>query len=112
MTASKEYLLGSFEELVLRAIIKCGVNSYGNPIRKELEESTGRTVTVGALYATLDRLKEKGLVSYRLAEGSDERGGRPKRYYSLENAGRKALIDAENARLKLVPDLKSAFAYT
>jgi PadR family transcriptional regulator, regulatory protein PadR len=106
----KELTLGSFEELVLRAIIKCRNNAYGNPIRKKLEEATGRTVTVGALYATLDRLKEKGFISYRVAEGGEEREGRPKRYYTVENAGRQALIEAEHARHSLVPNLKAALA--
>lgn len=107
---NRENYLGSFEELVLRAIIRCGKNSYGNPIRKKLEESTERPVSVGALYTTLDRLKEKGYISYQLAEGGEEREGRPKRYYSVENAGRQALIDAESVRFKLVPDIEAAFA--
>lgn len=110
MNVKRDFTLGSFEELVLRAILKCGANAYGNPIRKNLEESTGRTVTVGALYATLDRLKDKGLISYRVAEGGEEREGRPKRYYTLENTGRQALIDAENIRTSLIPNLKKALA--
>ena len=110
MERKKEFTLGSFEELVLRAIIKCRNNAYGNPIRKQLEEATGRTVTVGALYATLDRLKEKGFINYRVAEGGEEREGRPKRYYSIDNAGRQALMEAEKVRTSLVPNLKTALA--
>lgn len=107
---TRDNILGSFEELVLRAIVKCGTNAYGSPIRKQLKEATGRDVSVGALYATLDRLKEKGLVSYTLAEGGEEREGRPKRYYSVENAGRQSLMDAENARLSLISNLSEALA--
>jgi PadR family transcriptional regulator, regulatory protein PadR len=110
MNVKRDFTLGSFEELVLRAIIKCRNNAYGNPIRKQLEEATERTVTVGALYATLDRLKEKGFISYRVAEGGEEREGRPKRYYTVENAGRQALLEAENVRKSLVPNLKTALA--
>jgi len=105
-----EYNLGMFEELVLLAIIRCGTNAYGNPIRKQLEESTSKSVSVGALYATLDRLKEKGYISYQVTEGGEERDGRPKRVYSVENAGRQALLNAENSRTQLVPDLKAALA--
>ena len=102
--------LGEFEQLVLLAILNLGPAAHAIEIRARIESAALRRVSRGALYATLDRLKEKGFISYRVAEGGEEREGRPKRYYSIENAGRQALIEAEHARHSLVPNLKSALA--
>lgn len=107
MTKAKDYI-GEFEELVLLAIIKLGKNAYGVPIREALEEATGRTISVGALYATLNRLEEKGFVSARTGEGTPERGGRAKRYFKVEAAGQHVLREAEAARRSLVPKLRLA----
>lgn len=107
MTKSRDYI-GEFEEMVLLAIFSLKDNAYGVPIREALEEATGRTVSVGALYATLNRLEEKGLISSNPGEATPERGGRAKRYFTVEGRGLAALSEVEAARRRLVPKLKFA----
>jgi PadR family transcriptional regulator, regulatory protein PadR len=87
--------LGAFEQLVLLALLRLGPDAYGMTVRREIEARTGRAVALGAVYATLDRLERKGLVSS--TDGSDpppERGGRARRYFRVESAGRGALDEA------------------
>jgi len=107
MKEQKPYI-GEFEELVLLAILKLAENAYGVPVREALEEATGRTVSVGALYATLNRLEEKGLVSAKTGDATPERGGRAKRYFTVEGSGVLALREAEAARRSLMPKLNFA----
>lgn len=107
MTKSNDYI-GEFEELVLLAILKLSDNAYGVPIREVLEEATSRTISVGALYATLNRLEEKGLVSTKVGDATPERGGRAKRYFRVEGSGMRALREAEAARRNLIPKPKFA----
>jgi PadR family transcriptional regulator PadR len=73
-------LLGEFEQVVLLAILRLDDDAYGVTIRSEIATCTGREPAPGALYTTLDRLEEKGLVRSRMGEPTPERGGRPKRY--------------------------------
>ena len=94
---SKQFL-GEFEELVLMAVLKLAQNAYGIPIADAIEEATGKRVSTGALYVALGRLEEKGFLSSYLGEATAERGGRAKRYYRIENAGRQALIDSTEVR--------------
>ena len=96
----KPTYIAEFEELVLLAILKLGSNAYGVAIQDALEDA-GRNVTVGALYTTLSRLEDKGLVSSWLAEPSTERGGRAKKYFKVLGAGSRALRTSELARQKL-----------
>ena len=88
--AKGEYL-GEFEQLVLLAVLRLDENAYGVPIRQEIENCTGRTAAIGAVYATLDRLEQKGLVASRLADATAERGGRAKRYFHVNAEGKAAL---------------------
>jgi PadR family transcriptional regulator PadR len=83
--------LGDFEHIVLLALLRLGPDAYGTNIRRELEERTGRTVSVGALYTTLGRLERKGFISSSLGDPTPERGGRAKRFFTLERSGRQAL---------------------
>ena len=83
--------LGQFEELVLRALLRLRENAYGVPIRREIAVRTGRDVSVGALYTTLDRLERKGYVSSHRGDPTPERGGRAKRYFKIEAPGIRAL---------------------
>src|SRR5690349_13649977 len=76
--------LGEFEEIVLLAVRHLGSNAYGVPIRQAVEEARGRTTSIGAVYTTLERLEQKGMVSSALGEATPQRGGRAKRYYHLE----------------------------
>jgi PadR family transcriptional regulator PadR len=79
--------LGDFELLVLLAILRAEGDAYGSSILKELQERSGRTVSRGALYVTLDRLEWKGYVSSRAGEATPSRGGRPRRYYTVRPTG-------------------------
>ncbi|MGA7412650.1 MAG: helix-turn-helix transcriptional regulator [Bryobacteraceae bacterium] len=90
--------LGEFEQIVLLALLRLGDNAYGVPIRQEIEDRTGRPVSVGALYSTLDRLEGKGLVSSFFSDPRPERGGRSRRYFRAEAPGIAAL---ERARQML-----------
>jgi len=85
-----EYL-GELEHIVLLAIARLGEASYGVPIRGEIEKGAQRRVSVGALYATLDRLEAKGYLESWFSEATPQRGGRSKRYFRLLPAGVQAL---------------------
>jgi DNA-binding PadR family transcriptional regulator len=84
---AKGALLGEFEHLVLLAVLRLGGDAYGMRVRREIADRTGRDVTIGAVYATLDRLAAKGLVTSELADPTPERGGRAKRLFRLTGAG-------------------------
>lgn len=86
--------LGEFEQHVMAALLRLRGNAYGVTIRREIADRTGRDVSVGAVYATLDRLEQKGFVSSRLGEATPERGGRAKRYFEIEAPGMKALNES------------------
>jgi len=83
--------LGEFEQITLLAVVRLEEEAYGGTIRREIARRTGRTPSIGAIYATLDRLTAKGYL--KAAEGPPEpgRGGRPRRFYSLRPAGSRAL---------------------
>ena len=83
--------LGEFEQLILLALVRQREHAYGMTIRQEIQQCTNRDVSIGAVYATLDRLEGKGFVSSRNGEATPERGGRAKRYFKLEAPGAKAL---------------------
>jgi len=83
--------LGEFEQLVLFALARLGDAAYGVSIRRDIETETGRRISSGAVYTTLDRLRARGLIASRWGEPTAERGGRRKRLYRLEPEGRRAL---------------------
>ncbi len=76
---SKGRYLGTFEEIVLLAVMQVGEGAYGMTIRRDIEDRSGRSVSIGAVYATLDRLQTKGYISSRLADPSSVRRGRARR---------------------------------
>jgi PadR family transcriptional regulator, regulatory protein PadR len=79
--------LGELEHIVLLAVLRLGDEAYGVPIRSDIEQRTGRSLTVGALYRTLDRLEDKGYLQSWLGDPTPERGGRSKRYFRLRPLG-------------------------
>lgn len=89
--------LGEFEQIVMLAVLRLGDGAYGVPIRTDIERRTGRRVTVGALYATLDRLEAKGLLHSWFADPTPQRGGRSKRYFKLMPQGVRALAESKSA---------------
>lgn len=88
--------LGEFEQVVLLALARLGKGAYGVPIRREIEERSGRQVSVGALYSTLDRLENKGYVHSWFGEATAQRGGRSKRHFELLPSGSAALARSKN----------------
>jgi DNA-binding PadR family transcriptional regulator len=86
--------LGDFEQLVLLAPVRLGERAYGIAIHGEIVERAGRDVSVAAVYKTLDRLEDKGLAASSLGEPTAERGGRRKKFFRLQPAGRRALRHA------------------
>ena len=95
---SRNQFLGEFEHLVLLAVARCGDEAYGMVIRKELEARSGATVSIGSVYAALDRMERNGYVGSRVGEPTPTRGGRAKRYYHLRTPAVGALRRAR-ARL-------------
>jgi PadR family transcriptional regulator, regulatory protein PadR len=87
--------IGQFEQLVLTAILALRDDAYGVTIHAKAEElAEPKAISLGAVYVTLDRLEDKGLVSSRLSDPTPERGGRAKRCYRLEALGERALREA------------------
>jgi PadR family transcriptional regulator PadR len=103
---SKEPNLGEFEQIALLAILRLKNEAYGVSIRGEIAERTGREPTRGALYTTLDRLEEKGLVKSRMGDPTPIRGGRAKRYYVVSGAGMKAIAQAQGAYRQMLEGLE------
>lgn len=99
-------LLGSLEYIVLLALVRLGPDAYGMTVRREIETRTGRDLSIGAVYATLDRLVAKGLVSSSIGEPTSVRGGRAKRHFRLEAAGERALKASEDAIRRMSAGLK------
>ncbi len=79
--------LGEFELMIILAVIRLGEEAYGVPISRELERCRGKGVAVGSVYAALDRLEFKGLISSTLGDPTPERGGKAKRYFRVTGNG-------------------------
>ena len=97
--------LGPFEQAILLALVRprteLGKQGYGRAILKEVQHRLQREVAAGAVYATLDRLEDKGLITSRLAVGTAVRGGRPRRHYAIQPAGVRALHAAKTMTARL-----------
>ena len=89
-------LLGTFEQIVLLAVLGLAEGAYGRAVLHAAQSGSGsgRSISAGAIYATLDRLEVKGLLTSRVEEGAPARGGRVRRFYRLTAAGASALSDA------------------
>ena len=105
--------LGEFELMVLLAVIRLGEDAYGVPISREIEQRSGREAALGSVYATLERLAEKGLVLSRLGERTPERGGRAKRFFRVTAQGVREVREAQRALTALwhrLPQLEGGAA--
>jgi PadR family transcriptional regulator PadR len=98
--------LGEFEQMVLLAILRLGDQAYGVTIRAELVKHTRRSPSPGALYTTLDRLEQKGLLSSRMGDPTPQRGGRAKRYFLVTRTGVAAVKRAQDAYRRLLDGLE------
>ena len=94
----RDGLLGAFEELVLLAVARENGRAYGMTVRREILERTGRDVTIGAVYATLDRLETKGWLASSHGRGDEARSGRARRFYRIRPDGVAALEGAREVR--------------
>jgi DNA-binding PadR family transcriptional regulator len=79
--------LGEFEHIVLLEVLRLDKQAYGVTVRREIEVRTKREVSIGAIYATLDRLEAKGYVQSRSGDPTPERGGRCKRFFRVTAQG-------------------------
>ncbi len=89
---SKGRFLGEFEQVVLLAVARLNSDGYGMSIRREIESRTRRGVSIGAIYATLERLERKGFLSSREGVSTPVRGGRSRRHFALRPEGGEALL--------------------
>ena len=90
-------MLGEFEYLLITAAVRLGDNSYGAAIRQEIEDTTGRRCSLGALYTTLDRLETMGFLRTWTGEDTPQRGGRAKRMVEVSTQGKQAAREFYNA---------------
>jgi DNA-binding PadR family transcriptional regulator len=97
---SRAYL-GDLEEIVLLAVARCEPDAYGMRIRQEIEDQTGRSVAIGAVYAVLERLEDKHLVARADPPAAPNRDGRARRYFAVTAAGTSALENTAAVRDRL-----------
>ena len=102
--------LGEFEELVLLTIARLYDDAYSVAVMDELGQRLERTMSLGAIHRTMQRLEEKGLVTSQFGEATTERGGRRKRLYTVTATGEKSLQEVRRIRNELWADIpKEAF---
>lgn len=97
----KKITLGAFEEMVLLTVGVLQDNAYGVTIKTELETNLKKTISLGALYAALQRLEEKKWVDSRIGGITEERGGRRKQYFDITKDGIMALNEVRAMRNEL-----------
>jgi PadR family transcriptional regulator PadR len=90
--------LGEFEELLLLTLLALTVEPYAVPVQQYLERSAKRRISLGAVYAGLDRLEVKGLVRSAMSEATPERGGKRKRLYNVTATGRRTAEEMRRVR--------------
>ncbi len=83
--------LGEFEHLVLLALLRLGDEAYGVTVRREIASRARRDVSIGAVYATLDRMEKKGYVRSQMGDPTPERGGKRKRFFRITGSGAAAV---------------------
>jgi PadR family transcriptional regulator PadR len=105
--------LGNFELMVLLAVLRVGDDAYGVPVSRELEAQSRQEVAVASVYAALQRLEEKGLVTSYVGEPTPERGGRAKRYFKVTAQGLREIRTTQRTLTRLwrgVPQLEGGSA--
>jgi DNA-binding PadR family transcriptional regulator len=101
--------LGEFELMLLLAVLHLGEEAYGVPISSELERNRGRSVSVGSVYAALERLEGKGLIVSDLGDPTPERGGKAKRYFRITKEGLRQVHETRRVLTRMwqvLPELK------
>jgi PadR family transcriptional regulator PadR len=101
----KKVVLGAFEEIVLLTVGALHDNAYGVTIKAELEKQLKKSISIGALYAALQRLEEKSWVNTRVGGITEKQGGRRKQYYDITKEGVLALDNVRSMRNELFDKL-------
>jgi DNA-binding PadR family transcriptional regulator len=104
--------LGEFEHLVLLALLRLQDRAYGVTVRREIQARTNREVSIGAVYATLDRLQTKGYVKSFRGEPTAERGGRSKRFFCVTAHGVTAVNRTQQALQRMSEGLELVRSYS
>ncbi len=110
----KTYPLGEFEEIVLLTVGVLYDEAYGVSIKDAIEERAHRKVSVGALQSALKRMEKKGYLKSRNGEANAQRGGKPKRFYTITAFGKRALQQSKEIRTELweaIPQIALDFTY-
>jgi len=102
--------IGEFEQVVLLAILRLGDEAYAVAVQDEIQRCTGRDLSRGSIYITLDRLETKGYLKSAFGDPTPERGGRAKRYYTLRPRAVEALRESRRALVSLWKGLESTLA--
>jgi PadR family transcriptional regulator len=97
----KNYQLGEFEEIVILTVGILNNEAYSVAIKDEIESRLSRTVSMGALHTALKRLEDKGYLKSFAGEATEERAGRPRRYFEITALGKKAMQHAKATRDQL-----------
>jgi DNA-binding PadR family transcriptional regulator len=92
---------GDLEQMVMLSVLQCGETAYALDVLRDLEARAGRRMTRGTLYKTLDRLEAKGLVTWELEDAGPERGGPPRRRFTVTRAGVRQLRTSRDALFRL-----------
>ena len=104
--------LGEFEHIVVLALLRLEERAYGVTVRREIEFRTQREVSIGAVYATLDRLETKGYVKSRHGDPTPERGGRSKRFFRVTAKGVAAVNRTQRDLQSMAKGLDLIRSYT
>jgi PadR family transcriptional regulator, regulatory protein PadR len=105
--SGRDYL-GEFEHIVLLALLRLDKQAYGVTVRREIQSRVKREVSIGAVYATLDRLEAKGYVNSYYGDPTPERGGRSKRFFRVTAEGMAAVSRTHRAIEKMTEGLALA----
>jgi len=97
----KKYQLGEFEEIVILTIAVLHKEAYGVAIKKEIQSRLSRNVSMGAMHTALVRLEDKGYIRSFDGERTEERAGRPKKYFQITALGKKAMSYSKDTRNEL-----------
>lgn len=109
--AGRDYL-GEFEHMIVLALLRLADRAYGVTVRQEIEFRTKREVSIGAVYATLDRLEAKGYVKSRRGDPTPERGGRSKRFFQVTAKGVAAVNRVQRALQSMTEGLDLIRCYS
>src|ERR1700723_479758 len=103
--------LGEFEHIIVLALLRLGDRAYGVSVRQEIKFRTKREVSIGAVYATLDRLETKGYVTSHRGDPTPERGGRSKRFFRVTAKGVMAVNRTQRALHRMTDGLDLVRCY-